>query len=172
MEPSRHPDLDAGVREGTAACGPAEGDEVIPVIEETLRVDKVATDQGGYRVSKRVELREEIVEEELLRDEVRIERRPVGETLPAGSSPAPYYDGDTLVIPVLTETVVVEKRLLLVEEVRISRRPVKERSRQPVTLRAERIEIERLDAEPASEPHERGPRGQANQPPRGHSSEE
>jgi uncharacterized protein (TIGR02271 family) len=169
MEPSR--DTDALVREDTAADAAAV-ERTLPAIEESVRVDKVAVDRGGYRVSKRVELREEIVEEDLLRDEVSIERRPIGTTLPPGSTPAPHYDGDTLVIPVLVETVVVEKRLLLVEEVRITRTPVKEHSRQPVTLRAERIAIERLDADPRSEPDERGPRGQATHAPRGHLSEE
>jgi uncharacterized protein (TIGR02271 family) len=169
MKPSQ--DTDALVREDTAADAAAV-ERTLPAIEESVRVDKVAVDRGGYRVSKRVELREEIVEEDLLRDEVSIERRPIGTTLPPGSTPAPHYDGDTLVIPVLVETVVVEKRLLLVEEVRITRTPVKEHSRQPVTLRAERIAIERLDADPRSEPDERGPRGQATHAPRGHLSEE
>ena len=172
MEPSRDSNHEALVRRDDAA-DPVGVERTVPAIEERVRVDKVAVDRGGYRVSKRVELREEVVEEELLRDEVSIERRPIGTTLPAGSAPpAPHYEGDTLVVPVLVETVVVEKRLLLVEEVRITRTPVSELTRQPVTLRAERISIERLDAEPAPEPHERGPQGQATHAPQGHLSQE
>ena len=169
MEPSRDADPDVPVREDAAS---AAVERTLPAIEEQVRIDKVAVDRGGYRVTKRVEVREEIVEEELFRDEVSIERRPVGTTLPAGSAPVPRYDGDTLVIPVLVETVVVEKRLLLVEELRITRTPITERSRQPVTLRAERMTIERLDPDPGSTPQERGPEGQATHAPRGHLSPE
>jgi hypothetical protein len=79
----------------------------------------------------------------------------------------PHHDGDTLVIPVLRETVVVEKRLFLVEEVRITRTAVRERVQQPVTLRAEQIEIERLDADAASRPSEKGPSRPATRAPSG-----
>ena len=172
MEPTRDTDRDARVPDDMVAHAAAV-ERTVPAIEERVQVDKVAVDRGGYRLTKHVDLREEIVEEELLRDEVSIERRPIGATLAAGeTAPAPHYDGDTLVIPVLVETLVVEKRLLLVEEVRITRTPVKERSRQPVTLRAERISIERLEAEPRPEPDERGPPGQATHAPRGHLSQE
>lgn len=156
MKPSSDADRAALLGEDRAAHVRVV-ERTLPEIEERLQVDKVAVDRGGYRISKQVETREEIVDEELLRDEVSIERRPIGTTLPAGSTPAPRYEGDTLVIPVLVETVVVEKRLLLVEEVRITRTPIRERTRQPVTLRAERIAIERLDPDPGSEPRERGP---------------
>jgi len=165
MDPNRDPEPDAGA--DTAAAVPAAAGRSLPLIEERVRVDKIEVDQGGYRVFKRVEVREDVVDEELLRDEVRIERRPIGKTLPAGSAPVPHHDGDTLVIPVLRETVVVEKRLVLVEEVRITRTAVTERVQQPVTLRAEQIEIERLDADAASRPSEKGPRGRQPEPPPG-----
>ena len=165
MDPNRDPEPDAGA--DTAAAVPAAAGRSLPLIEERVRIDKVEVDQGGYRVFKRVEVREDVVDEELLRDEVRIERRPIGKTLPAGSAPVPHHDGDTLVIPVLRETVVVEKRLVLVEEVRITRTAVTERVQQPVTLRAEQIEIERLDADAVSEPSEKGPRGRQPEPPPG-----
>jgi len=165
MDPNRDIDRDAGAEPGPAA--PAATGRSLPLIEERVRVDKVAVDQGGYRIGKRVEVREDRIDEELRRDDVRIERRPIGRTLPAGSAPVPHHDGDTLVIPVLRETVVVEKRLVLVEEVRITRTAVTERLQQPVTLRTEQIEIERLDAEAASESSEKGPRGRQPEPPPG-----
>jgi uncharacterized protein (TIGR02271 family) len=150
MKPTDQPDgeapADAIAAAPAAPAAPAAVERSLPVIEERVRVDKVAVDQGGFRVSKRVEMREDVVDEELLRDEVRIERRPIGEPLPPGSAPVPHHDGDTLVIPVLRETLVVEKRLFLVEEVRITRTAVRDRVQQPVTLRAEEITIERLDA--------------------------
>jgi uncharacterized protein (TIGR02271 family) len=165
MDPNRDIDPDTPAEAGAAA--PAAAGRSLPLIEERLRVDRVEVDRGGYRVGKRVELREDMVDEELRRDEVRIERRPIGRTLPLGSAPVPHHDGDTLVIPVLRETVVVEKRLVLVEEVRITRTAVTERLQQPVTLRAEQIEIERLDADAASGPSEKGPRGRQPEPPPG-----
>jgi uncharacterized protein (TIGR02271 family) len=122
----------------------------VPVVEETLEVQKTQVDQGGYRLVKEVSTREQLVDE-LLRDQrVEIERRPVGRSIEGSAMPAPRYEGDTLVIPVVQEILVTEKRLVLVEEVRVT--PVEGTHRQPqtVTLRKEEIAIERLAAEDSS----------------------
>jgi stress response protein YsnF len=58
--------------------------------------------------------------------------------------PEPHYDGDTLVLPILEEVLVVEKRLILREEVRIT--PVREEVRDPQThtVRREHVDVERV----------------------------
>ena len=117
----------------------------VPVVEETAEVRKVDVDQGGWRVVKRVSTETQVVDEELQSENVEIERRPIGQ--PVVIAPQTRYEGDTLVVPVLEEVLVTEKRLVLVEEIRITRVSRTHRQPQTVTLRKDQIEIERLEPE-------------------------
>ena len=65
-----------GVRE-PALTGQDETVQRVPVIEETLQVAKEVVDRGGYRISKRVESHEELVDELLKTEHVEIERRKI-----------------------------------------------------------------------------------------------
>lgn len=119
----------------------------LPVIQESLEISKRVVANGGYRVTKQVSSREVKVDE-LLRDEqVMIERRAIGETLSGLDLPMQRYEGDVLVIPVVREIAVVEKRLMLVEEIRITRVSGTHRRPEHVTLRSEEILIEPLDGQ-------------------------
>ena len=124
-----------------------ESAETIPIIEETLEVRKVAVDQGGYRINKRVQVHERVVDELLQHERVAVERRPIGRALAAGEVPEARYEGDTLVLPVIEEILVTEKRLMLIEEVRITRMQGTHHDPQRIELRKEEIEIERLGAD-------------------------
>jgi hypothetical protein len=55
-------------------------------------------------------------------------------------------EGDTTIVTLVEEVVVVEKRLRAIEEVRITKRQDVEPSVQTVTLRREEAVIERLSA--------------------------
>jgi uncharacterized protein (TIGR02271 family) len=94
---------------------------------------------------------EELVDEPLHDEEVQVERVQVNRVVDA--APAPRQDGDTMIIPVLKEVLVVEKRLLLKEEIHVTRRHVERREPQRFLLRREEVTVERLaapDAEPGS----------------------
>ena len=68
----------------------------------------------------------------------------------------PRQEGDTLILSVLEEVLVVERRLVLKEEVRVVRTRVTEPATQRVTLRREEIVVERdgdADAGRPSLPH-------------------
>ena len=67
-------------------------------------------------------------------------------------TPAPRYEGDTLVVPVLEEVLVVERRLRVKEELHITRSRVEERYQDTVPLKAERVEVERFDEGAAPPP--------------------
>lgn len=134
---------DAVVGQQSGETWPAE---TVPLIEETLEVAKVARDCGGYRITKHIETREELVNEPLRHEKVEIERRPIGRALEGNALPEPRYEGDTYIVPVIEEVIVTEKRLVLVEEVRITRVHGTHHNPQRVTLRKEDILIERLDA--------------------------
>ncbi len=138
--------------EARGATSPDGGNDMrnLPVIDEALHVDKVNLDRGGYRITKHVETREEVVDEMLRNQRVEIERRQIGKQLETGQVPEPRYEGETLVIPVVEEVLVTEKRLLLVEEVRVTRIQGTHRDPQRVILRKEDIEIARVAADPSS----------------------
>lgn len=137
--PLRRADL-AGL---TASAVPDQGALVLPVIEEQLDVQKRRVETGRVRVHKLVREREELIDEPLLREVVEVERVPVNQVVDAAVPVR--QEGDTLIIPVVEEVLVVEKRLMLTEEVRIIRRQVTDRQPQHVTLRREEVQIERLD---------------------------
>jgi len=89
-----------------------------------------------------VEEREEVVQQPAYREEVIVERVTIGQ--PIDQEIGSRQEGDTLVIPVLEEMLVVEKRLVLREEVRITKRRIDETEQARILLRQEHVEIEEL----------------------------
>jgi len=116
----------------------------VPVIEEELEVGKRRVE--GERVSVRTVPRErtEVVEQPLESMEVEIERIAIDREI--DTAPDIRNDGDTTIIPVVEERLVVEKRLFLREEIHVHRRRVVTRFRQNVTLRSQDVVVERRDA--------------------------
>jgi uncharacterized protein (TIGR02271 family) len=127
-----------------------EPNTIIPVIEEQLHISKVWQETGRVQVSKTVT--EEAVDYNVPvnQEEVIMERKPINQyvdTAPAASR----YEGDTLIIPVLKEVLVVEKKLMLVEELHIRKRNTEQIITGSETLRKESVEINRSSGqEPAS----------------------
>lgn len=120
----------------------ADDTRVIPVIEETLDVQKRRVETGGVRITKVVHEREEVVDEPLFREEVSVERVALNRVL---DGPVPVrYEGEVTIIPLVEEVLVVEKRLMLKEELRITRRRVAEHKPQQITLRREEVILERI----------------------------
>ncbi|RZI60076.1 MAG: DUF2382 domain-containing protein [Pseudomonas sp.] len=118
---------------------------IVPLIEERLVVAKRVVDQGGYRIVKNIHVREEVVDEPLSSQSVRVERRPVGQLLTSMEVPAPRQEGDTLIISVVEEVLVTEKRLLLKEELHITQTDAITRNPVTYSLRSEDVAIERLE---------------------------
>ena len=119
----------------------AKDDSVtIPIMEETLNITKREVVTGGVRLVKRVTEREETANVPLLRTEVQVERVSINQVV--AEVPQPRQEGDTLIVPILEEVLVVEKRLMLKEEVRITRTQTEVRQPQVVTLRTEEAVIE------------------------------
>ncbi len=117
-----------------------DGSVTVPVMEEMLRVTKREVVTGGVRLVKRVTEREETVDEALLRSDVQVERVPINRMVT--EAPPSRQEGDTLIVPILEEVLVVEKRLMLKEEVRITRTQTEFHQPQVVTLRTEEAVIE------------------------------
>ncbi len=122
---------------------PSDDTRVIPVIEETLDVQKRQVETGGVRIIKVVHEREEVVNVPRVREEVTVERVTLNRLVDTPVSMR--QEGDTLIIPLLEEVVVMEKRLMVKEELRITTRRIEEQASQQVTLRREEVVVERLD---------------------------
>lgn len=87
------------------------------------------------------------VQASLRTEAVTIERRPIGRQLAVGEPlPVPHdeEDGRVTVIPVLEEVLVVEKRLVLREELRLRRTISLEEVKQPVDVRRQHAEVTRV----------------------------
>jgi uncharacterized protein (TIGR02271 family) len=113
----------------------------IPVLEETLRVDKTVVEADRVFIRTSVLERTEYADIELHSGEAIIERVPIDRMV--DTPPAIRQEGDTIIVPVLEEIMVVEKRLLLKEEIHIRRQQVVQHLRQPVRLRSEEVSLER-----------------------------
>ncbi len=130
-------------------------DLVIPVTEERVVLRKRKLETGRVRITKRVTARDEEIKEPLMQETLHIERIPVNRPI---TEPVPVRcEGDTLIVPIFEETLVVEKRLILKEELRITKRRVETRRARRATLRREEVSIERtpfreLSQEEAEEP--------------------
>jgi uncharacterized protein (TIGR02271 family) len=135
----------------------ADAAVVVPVMEEELRVGKRVVETGRVRVTKTVSEREELVDVPLMREEFDVERVPVNAFV--DGPVAPRHEGETLVVPVLEEVLVVEKRLLVREELRITRRTSEEHRPQRVTLLSEEVSVERRGPRAAGEAADDDERG-------------
>ena len=123
----------------------AEKQAVIPVVEEQVVVEKRPVAKGRVRVHKKVDQRHETVDLPLTKERVEIRRvvidRDVDDFLPV------RREGDTTIIPIVEEVLVVEKKLRLKEEIHVIRRREQERHVEKVALKQETAEIERVDEE-------------------------
>ena len=117
----------------------------VPIMAEALGIDKRRVETGRVRISKGVHGREKVVDQPLLSEEVSIERVPIYRFVDK-AIPIPY-EGDTMIIVLLEAVAVVEKRLMLKEELRIT--TLQAEARRPIraTLRHEEAIVEHLDFE-------------------------
>jgi stress response protein YsnF len=116
--------------------------------EEKMLVGKHAVEQGRVVVKTRTDTIEEVVRDNVRHHSVSTSSVPVNRMLDEGE-PAPLVrtEGDEVIVPILEEVLVVEKHLVLKEEIHIHRTRNDEKVEIPVTLRRQRAVIERLDAE-------------------------
>ncbi len=122
------------------------GASSIPVWEEVATVEKKVADTGkGVRIGKKVKERQETVPVSLLQEEIEVERIPINRILASNEVPRPRQEGDTYIVPVFKEVLVIEKKLCLEEEVHITTHKKEVASSQAVSLRSEEISIQRFD---------------------------
>jgi stress response protein YsnF len=135
MEKKRHYD----------SSPPLGTDKVIPVMEEQVHVEKRVRDTGITRIRKKIHEKVEVVDEPLSREEVQVDRVPINRFV---DKPVPVRQEDgVLVVSILEEVLVTEKKLLLKEELHIRKRVKTVRKPQKITLRSEEAIVEHIDLE-------------------------
>jgi stress response protein YsnF len=132
------PVLDDAVRSGPHTVS----EEVIPLIEETAAIGKRQVVTGRVQVQTVTDTVEELARADLERETVEVTHVPVDRVVER--APEIRTEGDVTIVPVLEEVLVVEKRLVLKEELHIRRRVATETVAVPVTLRKQRAIVEQL----------------------------
>jgi uncharacterized protein (TIGR02271 family) len=122
----------------------AKKSDVLPVIEEQIQIDKKVIQTGSVYIYKDVHEEEVTVDVPYSHDEIEIKRVPVNQ-FSEGTPPPIRYEGDNMIIPVLKEVLVVEKRIMIVEEVHVQKRKIEHQETQKITLRKEGVTINRED---------------------------
>jgi uncharacterized protein (TIGR02271 family) len=120
-------------------CGEAR---VLPLHKEEVAVSKRVR-KTLIRATRTTSTRDTVVEEDLHHDQVVVERVAIGRVVDA--VPPVRQEGDVTILSVVEEVVVVEKRLVLKEEVHLRRVQTTERHVETVTLREQDITVTRTD---------------------------
>jgi uncharacterized protein (TIGR02271 family) len=115
---------------------------VIPLLEEQLKIARQKVLTGGVRVHKTVNERTETIDEPTLKEEMEIQRVPVNQFIT--EPPAVRYEGDVMIVPLMEEVLVVEKKLVLREEIRITKRRNTLRNPQQYVVRREEATLEQI----------------------------
>lgn len=126
---------------GSSAFG-QNAQVVIPLLEEELRIARKKVLTGGVRVHKTVSERTETINEPTLREQLEVQRVAVNQVVE--SAPPVRYEGDTMIVPLVEEVLVVEKRLVLREEIRILKRRDTVQNPQQIVVRREEATLEQI----------------------------
>jgi uncharacterized protein (TIGR02271 family) len=110
-------------------------------MEETARLEKKDVLTGRVRVRTLVDVEERTLEETLDTEIVDVSRVPFD--TPVDRAPEVRTEGDVIIVPVVEEVLVVEKRLVLKEELHIKRRVVQEAVSVPVSVRKQHAVVDR-----------------------------
>lgn len=113
----------------------------IPVVEEVLSVGKQAVVSGEVRIEKRVDTTTENVSVDLTGETVEIDR--IAYNTYVDVVPQIRHEGDKTIIPVVKEVLVVEKKLMLVEEIHLYKSRQTKTHREDVSLRKESVKVHR-----------------------------
>jgi stress response protein YsnF len=130
--------LDESLRTGVHTVS----EKVIPLVEETASIGKREVVTGRVRVQPVTDTIEELARADVQRESVEVTRVPIDRMVE--TAPEIRTEGDVTIVSVVEEVLVVEKRLVLKEELHIRRRVTTEAAEVPVTLRKQRAIMERV----------------------------
>ena len=120
-----------------------EASKIIPVIEEHATVHREVVETGKVHIRKTVTKEDVKINLPITNESYEVERVPVESKILDEPPPAVRYEGDVMIIPVLKEITVVQKKYEVVEELRITRHLTETPLVQEITLLKEHIHVER-----------------------------
>ncbi|EHM01530.1 hypothetical protein HMPREF9946_01997 [Acetobacteraceae bacterium AT-5844] len=121
-----------------------------PLVGEVLRVGKQTVETGRIRVSVTTDTAEEVVRQTLRSRRAEVERITFGHEI--REVPQNREEDGVLVIPVVEEVLVIEKRLVLKEEIRLRFVDSEETVEQAVERRVQHATVERMPPQESGEP--------------------
>ncbi len=127
----------------TMHSAPTDNSElIVPLHVEELSVSVRPVITGRVRVHVQTHEREHTIDEPLDTTRVDVERVAIGRVVDA--YPPVREEGATTIISVVEEVLVTERRLVLKEEIRLTRVTTREQHRETLVLREQQATIERL----------------------------
>ncbi|GAB5519931.1 MAG: hypothetical protein RhofKO_21820 [Rhodothermales bacterium] len=115
---------------------------VVPVVEEVLAVDTQSVETGRVKVHVATQTYDETVEVEVQHEAVHVERVRIDKAVDARAEPR--TEDDRTIIPVYREEWVLQKQLVLAEEVHVWKEQTQEAVRESVTLHRDVVQVERI----------------------------
>ena len=147
---------DPSLPEEPLKSAPQTGTEkVVRLAEETASVRTQEVVTGRVRVRTVTDTVEELARADVQHEAVEVTRVPVDRIVDA--PPEIRTENGVTIVPVLEEVLVVEKRLVLKEELHIRRKLESKPVEVPVTLRKQRTEVERLAPDTSHNEEETAP---------------
>lgn len=118
----------------------------IPVLQEEISIGTRTVDTGrGVRISKTVTELPFEVNQVLHHDEVSVRHVPIDRIVAIGDAPVSRHEGNTLIIPIVEEVLVLERRLRIKEELHVTTTRRDEHYAETVMLKSEQVHVERFD---------------------------
>lgn len=130
-------------------------EDILPLVEERLVVGKRQVESGRVRISLTTEAVAETVRETLRGRHAEVERIPFGHEVT--QAPQTRQEGDVLIVPVVEEILVIEKRLVLKEEIHLRFIDSETVVEQAVERRVQHAKVERLQPD-GNDPPDSGSR--------------
>lgn len=116
--------------------------KTIPVIEEEVKTDIEITSTGSVLIQKKVHSENIFVDTPVTSENIQIDRVSINQIV--DEPPAPIrHEGETIIIPVLKEIMV--KKILIVEEVRVSKQIQSTLQTDKIELKKEEVIVTRKD---------------------------
>jgi uncharacterized protein (TIGR02271 family) len=115
--------------------------ETLKLLAEELAVELRQVETGRVRVNVVTLEHQELVDIPLAREQIVLDRVPIDRRI--DEIPAIREDGDTIIVPVVEEILIVERHLMLKEEIHLKRIHTTEQYRENVTLRRQEAVVTR-----------------------------
>ena len=112
------------------------------VMEEQASVSKEIVEQAKVRIVKKVHEDVQTVDLSSKAEQVEVHKVVINKYV--DEAPDVRYEGDTMIVPVMKEVVVMEKRLVLAEEIHITRKTIKTNDERDIPLLREEVHVERV----------------------------